>query len=82
METKPTWRTNVRSGRAHIVDARKPACGVPTPQGGVTWGRTTRNHFRCPDCQAIENGMTKTELDRERESAISTREAQHHAFNS
>lgn len=55
------WKTNVRAGIAHIVTGRKPVCEAPGPQGGVTWGRTTRGHRRCPDCLAIENGATVLE---------------------
>lgn len=78
-----TWKTNVRTGRAHLVDAdRKPVCGTPRPQGGITWGRAQRSHLRCDDCRVIERGdATRETLDRLREAALAAREAAHRAFN-
>lgn len=75
------WKTNVRAGIAHLVADRKPVCEAPVPQGGVTWGRTTRGHYRCPDCIAIENGATVHERNILRAHGEALAEDAHRALN-
>jgi hypothetical protein len=76
------WKTNTRSGRAHRVLDRKPECGAPSPQGGVTWGRTTRGHVRCPDCLALDAGATVAERDILRAHTEALAEDAHRELNS
>jgi len=76
-----TWKTNVRTGHAHRVIDRKPECGAPSPQGGVTWGRTIRGHRRCPDCLALDNGATVLERDILRAHGEALRENEHRDLN-
>ena len=76
------WKTNVRAGIAHRVLDRKPECGAPSPQGGVTWGRTTRGHRRCPDCVALDAGATVLERDILRAHGEALAEDAHRALNS
>lgn len=76
-----TWKTNSRSSRAHLVENRRPVCEAPTPQGGTSWCRTQRGHYRCEDCRAIENGATAQARNDLRNSRMDMNAAAHAALN-
>lgn len=75
------WKTNVRTGRAHRVVNRKPECEAPTPQGGITWGPTTRGHRRCPDCLRLDAGKTLADINRDRAHSEALAENTHRNWN-